>query len=125
MMRTDFVVSTVPRDLEVALLCFEVAVDLAPLISKEIVDHDGRLVIARDVVDCWLELPAFARASYGVRRLPTAAGFDGRVPAPELSRFLGAYVDVVDESWVPAGSEPAAIDVDEAECLHRRAWQRH
>ncbi|GAA3249913.1 hypothetical protein ACFO1B_39750 [Dactylosporangium siamense] len=124
-MSAGFTTATRQHDLEFAFLCLEAAVDLVPLISTVIEDHDGRVVVTRDVVDCWLALPIAMRAAYDIKRLPTAPSFTGRPPVPALSRFVGDYVDVIDESWIPDSVDPHAVDFDTGERLHRHAWRRH
>ncbi|MEV4135507.1 hypothetical protein AB0J72_25430 [Dactylosporangium sp. NPDC049742] len=101
------------------------AIDLVPLISTVVEDHNGRAVIARDIVDCWLGLPIAVRARYATKRLPTAPDFAGHAPVHALSRFTGDYVDAIDESWIPEGTDPYTVDADTADRLHRNAWRRH
>src|SRR5258706_11910378 len=70
---------------QIAHLRVKVAVDMAPLIDTMIEDHDGRLVVVADVVDCWMRLTEEVRAIYD-----DAGSYCG------LSRFVGDYVDEID-----------------------------
>jgi hypothetical protein len=103
------------HELDVANLRVRVAVDPVPLIDTMIEDHDGRLLVVVDVVDCWLQLPQDVCAAYD--REPSYGG---------LSRFVGDYVDGVNCAWVARCSgTPDEVSRMDAEELCRQDWREH
>ncbi|MEV0131166.1 hypothetical protein AB0H83_22205 [Dactylosporangium sp. NPDC050688] len=98
-----------------ALLQVQVAIEVVPLIADVVEDHEDRVLVVADIVDCWLRLPQSARAAY-----------DSWSPFSGLRWFAGDYADEVDQLSVAASDvsySPASIA--NAETLCRKGWRRH
>jgi hypothetical protein len=108
--------ATVPlRELEIATLRTEVAVDLAPLVDDMLEDHDACLLVVHDIVTCWLRLPASVREAYG--------SWPKHRP---LSRFVSDYVDEIDRAWlVGCEVEPFTLHDTVSDQRCRNGWLRH
>jgi hypothetical protein len=98
-----------------ALLQVEVAIDVVPLISDVVEDHDDRALVVADIVECWLRLPPSARAAY-----------NSWSPFPGLRWFAGDYTEEVDRaSVVVADDSYSATSIAQAERLCWEGWRRH
>lgn len=108
-------VDTVPtiNALEVAYLRTEVALDAVPLIDDVCEERRARGLVVGDIAECWLRMGPAARAAYGSK---TYSG---------LTAFIGDYVEGVDRSWLPDGTEPFDVDEVVADQLSREGWTRH
>ena len=108
--------ATVPlRELEIATLRTEVAIDLAPLVDDMLENHDGCLLVVHDIVACWLRLPVSVREAY--------ASWPNCRP---LSRFVSDYVDEIDRAWLAGCDvEPFSLHDTVTDQRCRDGWIRH